>query len=277
MIDITTPITVRTTRTKNTRPSASGPSEERVKAQLQQTEKPTVSLPALPAREEDPYDADTELDSDVTMETVPKNEPSKQSDSSPPRKGTINITQHTLKKKKTSRKYRCRECSLVLSSVQELTIHHQTNHDTLHCPKCTRPFNNPMALARHKYEHKRKDLKCPKCPKTFTFESQAKAHMYFHRSKLSYICVYPKCGRSFFKESDLTRHSKRHNGKLYKCNDCTYSDSDKRNYDSHRLSHSRITKYKCEACNQEFVFNTQKRRHQKDGKCPIKRSGSPTY
>ena len=48
------PIRVHTTHTKNTRPSASGPSEERVKAQLQQSEQLTVSLPALPAREEDP-------------------------------------------------------------------------------------------------------------------------------------------------------------------------------------------------------------------------------
>ena len=59
--------------------------------------------------------------------------------------------------------------------------------------------------------------------------------------------------------------------------DCPYQDTDKRNYNSHRLSHSRIARYKCETCNKEFVFNTQKRRHLKEGKCPIKCSGSPTF
>ena len=164
-----------------------------------------------------------------------------------------------------------------MDSVHELTRHHQSNHNILYCTTCKRPFNNPMSLSWHEYEHKKKDLQCPKCDLTFTFESQVKAHMYSHRSKPSFFCVYPKCGKGFFNESDLTRHAKRHNGRVFKCIDCPYQDTDKRNYNSHRLSHSRITKYKCETCSQEFIFNTQKRRHLKDGKCPIKRSDYPAF
>ena len=162
-------------------------------------------------------------------------------------------------------------------SVHELKTHHQTNHNILYCSTCNRAFNNPLSLSRHEYEHKHKDLKCPKCDHTFTFEIQVQAHMFSHWNNPSFFCIHPNCGKAFFNESDLTRHSKRHNSKWYQCLDCLYKDTDKRNFDSHQLSHSRIAKYKCKTCSKEFVFNTQKRRHIKDSKCPIKHSGSPTF
>ena len=164
-----------------------------------------------------------------------------------------------------------------MDSVHELTTHHQTNHNILYCSSCKRAFNNSLSLSRHEYEHKHKDLQCPKCDRTFTFESQVKAHMLSHHTNPSCLCVHPNCDKAFFNKSDLTRYSKRHNGKYYQCLDCPYKGTDKRNYDSHRLSHSRIAKYKCEACSKEFVFNTQKRRYIKDGKYLIKCSESPTF
>ena len=170
----------------------------------------------------------------------------------------MNIT-HTLKKKTTPRKYRCKICGDVLDSMHELMTHHQTNHNILYCSICNRAFNNLLSLSRHEYEHKHKDLKCLKCDHTFTFKSQVKAHMFSHQTNPSFFCIHPNCGKAFFNESDLTRHSKRHNSKWYQCVDCLYKDTDKRNFDSHQLSHSRITKYKYEACSKEFVFNTQKK------------------
>ena len=256
---------------KNIKPSASGPSDECVRAQSKWSEQPSSSLPGLPIPEVDPYDGETELESDVPMETPSK--ATANTSTLSPKKGTISIMNHTLKKKSTPRKYRCKTCGDVLDSVHELTTHHQTNHNILYCSTCNRAFNNPLSLSRHEYEHKHKDLKCPKCDHTFTFESQVKAHMFSHQSNPSFFCVHSNCGKAFFNESDLTRHSKRHNSKWYQCLDCPYRDTDKRNFDSHRLSHSRIAKYKFEACGKEFVFNTQKRRHIKDSKCPIKHSG----
>ena len=215
---------------KNFKPSASGPSNEHVQAQSKRSEQPSSSLPRLPVPEASPYDGEIEAESDVPVETSGKVADSSSTWS--PKKGTISIMSHTLKKKTNPRKYKCKICSVVLDSVHELTTHHQTNHNILYCSTCKRAFNNPLSLTRHEYEHKHKDLQCPKCDRTFTFESQVKAHMFSHRTKPSFFCVDPNCGKAFFKESDLTRHSKRHNGKYYQCLDCPYKDTDKRNYDS---------------------------------------------
>ena len=206
----------RKSPSKITRPSAGGPSDHRVKAQTQRSEPLSINLPTLPSPEIDPYEEDTEIESDAAVETPPK--PYSQAGTCP-KKGTINITQHGVKRKTASRKYRCKECDAVMDSVHELTRHHQSNHNILYCSTCKRPFNNPMSLSRHEYEHKKKNLLCPKCDWTFTFESQVKAHMYSHHSKPSFFCVYPKCGKGFFNESDLTRHAKRHTGMVFKCID----------------------------------------------------------
>ena len=197
---------------------------------------------------------ETDLELDVSAESTSK--PTASPVTVSPKKGTINITSHTLKKKSTPLKYKCKFCESVLDSVHQLTTHHQMNHSILYCSTCSRAFNNPLSLSRHEYEHKHKDLQCPKCDRTFTFENQVKAHLFSHRTNPSFICVHPNCGKAFFNESDLTRHSKRHNGKWFQCLDCPYKDTDKRNFDSHQLSHSRIAKYKCKACGKEFIFNT---------------------
>ena len=260
---------------KNVKPDQSSPSEDRIKAQSSRSTPPTSNLPGLPIPESTHYDEDTDLEGAPT--TDPDNTSIQDNDNNTVKKGTINITSHTLKKNSNRRKYRCRMCSKTLNSSRELTIHHQATHNILYCSFCNKAFNNPLSLSRHEYEHQHRSLKCPKCDSTFTFESQLKAHQFAHRKKPSFFCVYPKCGKAFFFETDLTQHAKRHNKKWYQCLDCPYRDTDKRNFDSHRLSHSRIAKYKCESCGKEFIYNTQKLRHKKDGKCPIKCSNSPTY
>ena len=154
---------------KNIKPSARGPSDERVRAQSKRSEQPSSSLPGLPVPEANPYDGETEVESDVPVETPGKAVVN--SSTSSPKKGTISIMSHTLKKTTTPRKYRCKICGDVLDSVHESTTHHQTNHNILYCSICHRAFNNPLSLSRHEYEHKHKDLQCPKCDHTFTFES----------------------------------------------------------------------------------------------------------
>ena len=106
------PAKTQTAYVKNIKPSASGPSEERINAQSKKSEQPFLSLPRLPVPKVSPYDVETEVESDVQVET-----PDKVADSSSPKKGTISIMNHTLKKKTNPRKYKCKICSVVLDSV----------------------------------------------------------------------------------------------------------------------------------------------------------------
>ena len=157
---------------RNIKPYAAGPSAACVWAQSTSSVPPSSSLPGLTAPVIDPYDADTEIDSDVQVET--SHDDASKPNKSPTKKGSISITSHTLKTTTMSRKYKCKICGDRVNSVKELTIHHQTKHHILYCSMCRKVFNNPLSLARHKYEHKHHDHKCPKCDRTFAFESQVK-------------------------------------------------------------------------------------------------------
>ena len=155
--------------------------------------------------------------------------------------------------------YRCRMCKVSVNSAKELKHHHQANH--------CKSFNNPLSLSRHRYVHTSKKHTCSKCGESFNFKSKLKTHNIVHLKCAKYFCVLPKCREKFKNKADFTRYAKLHSSKVLQCPDCSYSDKDKRNYDSHRLTHSCIETYFCEHCGQGFVFNTQKQRHLAKGAC----------
>ena len=90
---------------KNVKPDQSCPSEDRIKAQSSRSIPPTSNLPGLPIPESTHYDEDTDLEGAPT--TDPDNTSIQDNDNNTVKKGTINITSHTLKKNSNRRKYRC--------------------------------------------------------------------------------------------------------------------------------------------------------------------------
>ena len=150
----------------------------------------------------------------------------------------LKLKKHVLVKKTEPRKYRCRMCREQLPSCRALTIHHQTKHGILYCKVCHKAFNNPRSLTKHMYQHQKKKHVCGKCGEKFPFASQLKTHKLTHL-RPNQKCMYPNCNRRFK----------------------NYKTKEKRNFNSHRLQHSRIEKYFCEKCGKGFIFNTQKRRH----------------
>ena len=123
---------------------------------------------------------------------------------------------------------------------------------------CTKAFNNPTSLVRHKYQHREHRYVCA-CGASFAFSSQLHTHSVVHRRHASHHCVYPNCQRSFKNQGNLKRHAAEHYRQPHECPDCDYKNSDIRNLESHCLKHTDINKYTCEKCGKGFRYNTQYR------------------
>ena len=233
---------------QRTTPS-SGPSAARIDAQYRLTEPPQQRLPpSRPTSTEasssinDSAPADTDSDATEIYEPSEYEAP----------KGRFRITTRTLKKGK---KYKCKYCEKICDSSRELTEHHRRRHKILYCNVCNEAFNNPTTHARHLKSHTIKGHSCPDCGKEFAYASQLATHQSVHSTD-RLKCEFKNCSKSFKNVGDLKRHHKQHTSVKHQCPDCPYSNADLRNFESHRLIHSRIAKYICETCSEEFVYNT---------------------
>ena len=245
-----------------TKPSRQGPSNNRIKSSHTRSGTPATRLPAMK----------TELDNksiDLVLPPQlcsPVSTPSANTRSKT--RGVFSTKDHILEKKPNPRKYRCRMCRDQFPSCTASTVHHQSKHGIIYCSVCNKAFNNPRSLTKHLYQHQTKPHQCSKCEERFRFNSQLTTHKLTHRKRPNQRCMYPKCSKSFKSKSDLNRHATSHSSSWMKCPDCpTYQTKDKRNFESHRQSHSRINKYFCPKCGKGFIFNTQKLHHITKKKC----------
>ena len=213
--------------------------------------------PDVPDEDKPPSTGDSDDTNEAQEDDIPLSELAKKLH------GTFLTKEHVLEKKVEICKYQCRMCQEQLPSCRALTVHHQTKQGIIYCDVCGKAFNNPCSLTKHLYQHKQnKQHVCSKCKEDFPFASQLTTHKLTHRKKPNQACMYPKCGKRFKSKSDLNRHAASHTKPWLKCTDCpNYRTKDKRNFESHRLTHSKIKKYFCEKCGKGFTFNTQKRRH----------------
>ena len=246
------------------KPKVPGPTDERIHSQNNKTVHPTQRL--LPVKSDTPETSSSDVhNSDVDTETY---DPDPQEEETDAPKGAFKITVCGLKKAK---KYHCKHCEKSYDSSKKLMEHHQKCHKIMYCKLCNHAFNNPMTYSRHLESHSSKGKICDKCGKAFAFKSQLDTHQSVH-SETRHKCMHSSCGRDFKNIGDLTRHLK-----LHQCPDCNYSNADMRNFESHRLKHSRIAKYKCNICDKEFIYNTQYQRHLADQNCKPKCSASPEF
>ena len=95
-------------------------------------------------------------------------------------KGDFKTQRFGLKHSKKPRKFGCKICDKVCDSIHELSVHHQQNHNILHCDVCTKAFNNPASLAHHKYVHQESKFQCEDCDQLFPFESSLMSHHVSH-------------------------------------------------------------------------------------------------
>ena len=251
------------------KPGAAGPSDDRISSQNNKTVHPTQRL--LPIKPDTPITSSS--DEDISDAATELYEPDDEEEKTEAPKGTFQITFKSLKKTK---KYRCKYCDKWFDSSWNLTDHHRKCHKILYCKKCNRAFNNPTTYSGHLKGHSSKGQICAICGKMFAYESQLKTHQSVH-STTRHKCTYKSCIRDFKSIGDLTRHLKQHSSEKHQCPDHEYSNADIRNFKSHRLKHSRIAKFSCDVCQQEFIYNTQYQRHITEKKCRVKRTASPEY
>ena len=264
----------------STVPPADGPSASRMLAQKSNTAEPKVRPVSIqiPPPDDTPHEAESDVTPNIP---VPKAKQQK-NDNDSESKGVLAVQSYTLKKVKKVRKYKCRICGEVCDSAHLLTVHHHSSHGILYCDQCTKAFNNPTSLERHRYQHKQLKFIC-KCGAKFAFESQLKTHSIVHRKTPEHHCVYPTCGKSFKNKGDLKRHAEEHTKPEHQCPDCNYSNKDVRNLESHRRQHNDIKPYQCVKCCEQFKYNSQYRRHiggRTRIKCAgllLKGSNSPEY
>ena len=250
------------------------PSEDRINVQNSRTDHPKqrelTILSDTPVTSEtgnDHSDADTELYSLIGDDSDSEPE-------LPAPKGKFTIRTKSLKKPRT---HNCPFCDKKFDGAKLLVDHHNKCHKILYCGDCSRAFNNKVTYKRHVRSHSTKGVTCKECGKSFAYQSQLNTHSAVH-SNNRFKCDREKCDKSFKNIGDLTRHLKQHNAPKHKCPDCDYENVDIRNFESHRLYHSRITKHYCEHCDEEFIYNSQLQRHLKDNVCQrIKPSASPEY
>ena len=248
------------------KPNRSGPSQDRIISHSSSSVAPSVRLPPAKQDAAEPptasentseEESSTDTDDDIPLAEVAKK-----------LRGTFTTRQHALVKQSNVRKYKCRMCDEQLPSCKALTAHHQAKHGVIYCSKCKKAFNNPRSLLKHMYYHKEKTHVCKRCGKRFPFASQLETHKLVHREKPNQVCMYPNCGRRFKNKSDLNRHAATHTKPWLKCPDCpNYKTKEKRNFESHHLTHNKIKRYNCEKCGEEFTFNTQKLRHIAKKRC----------
>ena len=224
------------------KPAIEGPSITQIRSQKTRSKHPHRRLPPVPSNGGNTNTEDQDINPPTTSSLpIPKRKPSARLKGTEPKvRGVFETKEHSLKKTVTTRKYHCRMCRKGVNSAKELLDHHIDKHGIVYCPVCKKDFNNPLSLERHKYMHREKRFMCSTCNEGFQFMSQLRLHKVVHQRCAKHFCVYPGCYKNFKNKLDLNRHAKCHTSKETKCPDCPYRTTDKRNFDSHRRSHSRI-------------------------------------
>ena len=100
------------------------------------------------------------------------------------------------------RKIKCKMCTGIFSSVENLNIHHKQDHGIVKCTKCDKYFSTQSSLDKHSYSQGELKFNCEFCEKCFPFQSTLDQQMQVHiNNKLS--CPKKSCDKQFKSIWDL--------------------------------------------------------------------------
>ena len=185
-----------------------------------------------------PGPANTATASDITLAPIPF-QPSKSS--------LAQSTPTKEKRKKTSGKLKCTECSFETLYSSNLSRHKQTHQGNLKCTTCDRIFSSRRGLKEHSEVHKEKKV-CDRCSATFGTSSGLYKHKrLIHSDKPKYICQV--CRKKFMEKHHYVGHMNQHlNIKPHKCKHCRSNFQHEASLRKHENSCLGEAKHECEHC-----------------------------
>ncbi|XP_044743504.1 zinc finger protein 845-like [Chrysoperla carnea] len=150
-----------------------------------------------------------------------------------------------------------------------LTSHIKRVHGTrrFSCNYCTIKFYYKSNLNRHIREIHHKVLKprhlCNICGKSIRSSSDLRIHLQTHTDVRPFTCI--RCNKSYRSKSALSAHIHRDhlNQRNFVCNICSRTFFRRAMLETHMLSHSEDTQFKCYICDKSFKYKMSWWRHMK--------------
>ncbi|KAL7636598.1 UNVERIFIED_CONTAM: hypothetical protein RMT77_013375 [Armadillidium vulgare] len=156
--------------------------------------------------------------------------------------------------------YSCDLCDY--RSTKELRMrNHAVKHmeckgpNHFECLICGKICGTRNALEKHKQRHKRNyDFKCEICSLTFRHRSALSQHTANHTKERIFMCQI--CNYRYDSQHSLNVHFRVHfRDELFECHICKEKFKSKNSYRNHVLSmHEGIKPFKCDYCEEAFIF-----------------------
>ena len=181
------------------------------------------------------------------------------------------------------RKFWCKDCNFSFKTKKGLWFHNQSKHlGVVHpCDVCNLVYSTRPSLTNHiAIVHKGKRYKCSRCKLMLTSQFSLKGHMKRHRGEKEKCDI---CDQEFNKYSSLTLHKNqshlgisseihfckicdwsgtkmgiishnevKHNGKVFRCDQCEYKSFQQSSLKSHKTRKHNSSKHSCKLCEKTF-------------------------
>ena len=202
----------------------------------------------------------------TTQNARPEDNNNTKKDTKPTKKGKLITKTFVLKRgQKPKRRFYCvvGKCKKICDTRKELNSHHLIAHPRILCNICSKLFDTPNSMHRHRYSHKKPKHFCADCGKGFFFMSELTSHRRCHLTIPGYSCFAKNCDKTYKREAELNAHVATHKKERIDCpvRTCPYFTYDLRNLRQHNRQHMPM-KFECVYCYEKFRYFEQKKRHE---------------